>query len=100
MSAAKISERATCKPVSFDNIHQIIRCSTRFPNCNIRIINLIFAKDRLDLIMIDIRKRDGVCDCNTAFFLFAHENGWRSLVQSDAEAFEFGLDELLVTKGF
>jgi len=87
-----------CVPVTFDDIYEIISCSARFPYCDIHVIDFILAEYCFNLFLIHVRQRDCIRDCNTAFFLPTHQNGWRPLVETDTETFEFRFDKLLISQ--
>jgi len=50
--------------------------------------------------VVDVGKRHGVCNGYPPLVLLPDDDRWGSLVQSDPEAFEFGLDYSLVAEGF
>ena len=86
--------------VSFDNIHQVVRCGIRLPNRHIGVCYPIFAQNRLYLIVVDIREWHGVRNGNTTLVLPSNDDRWRFFVQSDPKAFKFGFDDFLVAEGF
>ena len=87
-------------PVSLNYIHQVVRGRVRLPDGDVRVADAILTQNRLDFIVIDVRERDGVRDRDPALIFLAHSDvGW-FLVESDPEAFEFGLDDLFVAQGF
>lgn len=74
-------------PVSLDDIHQIIGCSIWLSYGNIDIVNSILAENCLDLIVVDVRKRNCVCDRDPSLFLFANCNIRRFFVETNTESF-------------
>lgn len=86
--------------VSLNNIHKIICSGVRLSNHYICVRYSVFAQDRLDFVVIDIRERYGVRDGYPTLVFLPDSNSWRFLVQPDPEAFKFRFDNFLVAEGF
>ena len=86
--------------ISFDNIHQVVRCGVRLSNRDIGICYPILAQNGLDFVVVGIGKRHGVRNGYAPFILPPNDDRRGLLIQSDPKAFEFGLDYLLVAEGF
>lgn len=87
-------------PVSFNDIHQIIRRGVRLSNRDVYICYPVLAQNGFDLLVVDIREGHSVCNGYTTLLLPPHGDRRRFLVQSDPETFEFGFDDLFVAEGF
>ena len=85
-------------PVSFNHVYQIVRSRIGLPDGDVDVVDLVLAEDGLDLVLVNVRQRHGVGDRDAALFLSTYENRRRLFVQSDPEAFQFGLDEFLVAE--
>ena len=72
-------------PVALNHIDQIICSCVGLADGHICIADAVFAEDSLDLIMIDVRQRDGGSDRNPTLVLFADgDRGW-FLVQPNSK---------------
>ena len=69
------------------------------PDRNVGRIDAVLAHDGLDLVVIDVRQGNGARDVEAALVLLPEGNVGRRLVDSDAEAFQLGLDDALVRQG-
>lgn len=69
------------------------------PNHDIRRRNLVLAHDGLDLVVVDVRQRDGAGDVEAALVLLLEGDVGGLLVDADAKALEFRLDDALVGQG-
>jgi len=67
-------------PVPFDNVHQVVRRSIRLSNRNIGVCYPILTQDRLDFVVVYVRKRYGVRDGYTTLVLLPNDDRWRFLV--------------------
>lgn len=86
--------------VSLNNVHQVIRRGVRLPNRHVRVCYPILTQNGLNLVVVDVRERDGVCNGYTALILPSNHDRWWSLVQSNSKTFEFGFDNFFVAEGF
>lgn len=66
------------------------------PNHDVRRGDLVLAHDGLDLVVVDVRQRDGAGDVEAALVLLLEGDVGGLLVDADAEALELRLDDALV----
>lgn len=88
------------EPIPFNHIYQIISGGIRLANGNIRVAELVFAQNSLDLLLVEICEWDGISDCDTTFILLADSDVWRFLVESDSKTFQLAFNDFLVSQGF
>jgi hypothetical protein len=87
-----------CAPVPFNDVHQVIRRHVRLPNSHVHIAELVLAENCLDLVLIDIRQRNCIGDCDAALVLLVNQDGWRLFIQANSKALQLALDDLFVPK--
>jgi hypothetical protein len=94
----RVDDRDVATTLRFDDINQIIHSGVA-PNGHICVRHTILVQHRLDLIVVDMREWNSRSDVDATLVLFLENNVRWALVDTDAETFQFVLDDTLVGKG-
>jgi hypothetical protein len=94
----RIDDRDVAPALRFNHVNQVVD-SRVASDSNIRVGHAVFAQHGLNLVVVNVRQRHGRCDVDATLLLLLEHNVGRALVDADAEAFQFVLDNALVGKG-
>lgn len=96
MRLTNLVENVKCRHVdstSLDNIDKLIQRSIA-TDVDVCVRDLVLRQHCFDFLRLDVRKGDGVRNGDSSSIFLSDGDGWRSLVESNSESFQFCFDNL------